>query len=117
MLRRGPGGTMNFYGFGVHQDYGLTPDHHLKNLECFVPEEYMPYVKPKYDALMDQSEKMLIICFWRPIFMEGTLINNPLAVLDCSTVKKENLVPTLLHGGGSVTGKPLPLLHVKQDDA
>lgn len=48
--------------------------------------------------------------------MEGTLINNPLACLDCSTVKKENLVPTSLHGGGSPFGKPLPLLHVKQDD-
>ena len=47
--------------------------------------------------------------------MEGTLINKPLALLDCGTAASKDFVHTELYGL-TPTGKPLPQLSIKHND-
>ena len=108
VLKRGPGSKNNFYGSGVHQDYGLTMPDFLNSLASFDKSGYMAgmtsnkYARPEVQGFM-------VINFWRPIGQytrENPLLSSPLAVCDPSTVKNEHTVHTGLDAGaiGGVPG-------------
>ena len=78
------------------------------------------YISDNFSANMEASEAFMVICFWRPILndtfdAEAKLINNPLAVLDCSSVKNESIVKQYLHAW-TLTGQPMPNLVLKHDE-
>ena len=117
VLRRGPNSQNNFYGSGVHQDYALTPGHFKDAIATYITDEQTTQeTREQFDAKLAESCIVTMICFWRPIKMEGKLINNPLCVLDCSTVKRDDIVLTELYGI-TPTNKPQPQLSVKYDEA
>jgi len=93
-LRRGPGGV-NFYGAGVHQDYGLYPED-MKNTrfdKSISQEEW----EQKLDA--DDSAGYCVINFWRPVLpMKGPVTATPLALCDPNTVGIDDIVPQDLYG-------------------
>eukprot|EP00418_Pyrodinium_bahamense_P003846 CAMPEP_0179023340 /NCGR_PEP_ID=MMETSP0796-20121207/6878_1 /TAXON_ID=73915 /ORGANISM="Pyrodinium bahamense, Strain pbaha01" /LENGTH=284 /DNA_ID=CAMNT_0020719245 /DNA_START=292 /DNA_END=1143 /DNA_ORIENTATION=+ len=100
VLRRGPGGPNNFYGLGVHQDFGVYPEE-MKTM--FLKDPSDPQSK-SYDEwrtkLQDGSCKgFSIINFWRPVLpMQGPVRNTPLAVCDPNTVEMDDIVPQDLYG-------------------
>ena len=110
VLRRGPQSDNNFYASGIHQDYALTWEQYNE-----AGAAYGGGNDEKMDKLYEENDVAMVICFWRPINMEGKLINNPLTVLDCSSVQKEEIVKTELYGF-TPTGKPQPQLSLKQGE-
>ena len=73
-----------------------TPESYLTAIKAHYgtePNTFRDRITDTVQTAMEECEVMMVICFWRPIFLKGKLINNPLAVLDCSTVKKESMVP------------------------
>lgn len=101
VLRRGPGSQNNFYGTGVHQDYGLTLEEFLNNIASFDASGYVAksmmkqYERPKVQGLM-------VINFWRPILnypKESPLLASPLAVCDPTSVSIDDTVHTGLDAG------------------
>lgn len=116
VLRRGPNSQNNFYGSGVHQDYALTTGQFKDAVAAYITDEQKAQeARDQFDAKLAESDVVTMICFWRPINMEDKLINNPLCVLDCNTVKSDDIVLTELYGI-TPTSKPLPQLSVKYDE-
>jgi len=117
VLRRGPGSKNNFYGSGVHQDYALTPQEYLSAVKAYIGDNiaYENW-EDGFNSHLADSDIFCVICFWRPIGMEDhTLINNPLCVLDRSSLKEEDIVKTETYGF-TPTGKPQPQLTLKHDE-
>lgn len=100
-LRRGPGGPNNFYGTGVHQDFGVYPED-MKTI--FAIKNESDSQSRNYEEwrakLQDGSCKgFSIINFWRPVLpMKGPVQNTPLAVCDPNTVEMSEIVPQDLYG-------------------
>lgn len=94
-LRRGPGGPNNFYGTGVHQDYGLYPeDMKTTRFDQSISQEEW---EQKLDA--DDSAGYCVINFWRPVLpMRGPVTAAPLALCDPNTVRMDEIVPQDLYG-------------------
>jgi len=113
VLKRGPNSnTGRFYASGAHQDYCLTPDQYKEALQAYgLGEEFTS----KFDQTFANSDTFMTVCFWRPVEMEKPLLNNPLCVLDRSTLKAEDMVKTELYGF-TPTGKPQPQLNIKYDE-
>mmetsp|Transcript_16033 Transcript_16033/g.40215 ORF Transcript_16033/g.40215 Transcript_16033/m.40215 type:complete len:390 (+) Transcript_16033:22-1191(+) len=116
VLRRGPSSKANFYGNGVHQDYCLTIDQVKRSSEAYVGGEELQEMNDTFDAALQDSDTFCTVCFWRPINMEKPLLNNPLCVLDRSTLKEKDMVKTELYGFGTIPNKPLVQLNLKHDD-
>ena len=113
VLRRGPGSRNNFYGTGVHQDFALTPGQFMDATAAHVVDEQAKLeLAAAFDAKFAESDVVTMICFWRPINMDSELIDKPLCVLDCSTVRREDIVLTELYGI-TPTKKPQPQLSLK----
>jgi hypothetical protein len=94
-LRRGPGGPNNFYGLGVHQDYGLYPKDMVTTR--FNREESFEDWEKRLNC--DGTAGYCVINFWRPVLpMRGPVQNTPLAVCDPRTVNVEDVVPQDLYG-------------------
>lgn len=112
VLKRGPNSsTGRFYGSGAHQDYCLTPDQYKEALQAYGADEYVS----AFDKSFAESDTYMTVCFWRPVEMDKPLLNNPLCVLDRSTLKAEDIVKTKLYGF-TPTGKPQPQLTIKHDE-
>mmetsp|Transcript_57930 Transcript_57930/g.130281 ORF Transcript_57930/g.130281 Transcript_57930/m.130281 type:complete len:354 (-) Transcript_57930:246-1307(-) len=101
-LRRGPGGPNNFYGLGVHQDFGLYPED-MKSVwrrtEADPSGHFGNY--EGWQAKMEEGgfSGFSTINFWRPVLpMIGPVQNTPLAVCDPNTVKMDEIVPQDLYG-------------------
>lgn len=94
-LRRGPGGPNNFYGLGVHQDFGLYPED-MKTTLTHNDCTYEQWLE-KLDE--EGTAGYSVINFWRPVLpMQGPVKNTPLAVCDPNTVKMDEIVPQDLYG-------------------
>eukprot|EP00956_Cyclotella_meneghiniana_P023438 scaffold45662_cov73-Cyclotella_meneghiniana.AAC.3 len=92
VLKRGPGSKNNFYGSGVHQDFGLTLKDYLNNMMAYDPTGSIAKgIQNKFDN--DEVRGAMVINFWRPIggyTKENPLLMKPLAVCDPSTVDTED---------------------------
>jgi len=101
VLRRGPGSKNDFYGSGVHQDYGLSMEDYKASLASFDSTGYMvKAVETKYQN--PQVTGMMVINFWRPILnytRDQPLLTKPLAVCDPSSVETADTVHTGLDAG------------------
>jgi len=103
-LRRGRGTATPFYGEGVHQDFGLTPDDYQINVEAFASPEAGKWWRAAYDR--DDTLGYMMVDFWRTTNMAGPLKHMPLALLDAGSVEMADVVPTMLTGiapGGKAT--------------
>lgn len=82
--RRGPGTKNPNYSFGPHNDYGFLADDWPLAGEDF---------RRKFADVGTRG--MMAVNFWRPVLpMSGPVVKTPLAVLDPSTVRFEDVVPT-----------------------
>lgn len=114
VIRRGPKSDYNFYLHGIHQDYAYTPEDYIQVTESNWGEEKAGEIKKEVDSALESAEVFEALCFWRPIENEKPLISDPLAVCSASSVKKESIVPTEIHG---FTNDIAPRqLSLKQDD-
>jgi len=98
VLRRGPGSKNNFYGTGVHQDFGLTLVDYKKNLDAYDPTGGNS-ISMEYKFKEEGVCGIMIINFWRPIggyTTENPLLSNPLAVCDPSGVDTSDTLHTAL---------------------
>lgn len=96
-LRRGPGGPNNFYGLGVHQDFGLYPED-LKDV-LMAPQSPTAFQDFMDKLASGTKAGYTAVNFWRPVLpMEGPVNAVPLAVLDPSTVNVDDIVPQDLYG-------------------
>jgi len=96
LLRRGRGTATPFYGEGVHQDHGLTPDDYAKNVGAFAGEEAARWWRLRFDR--DDVAGFMAIDFWRTTNMAGPLRHMPLALCDPASVAAEDLIQTALTG-------------------
>jgi len=108
LLRRGPGSKNDFYGTGVHQDFGATPADVAINMDC----HETPTRKIHEDILASEGCRgLIVINWWRPInLVDRKLKDKPLAVCDASTVQTEDQVftgldTTILHGNGELSSQ------------
>ena len=105
VLRRGPSSKNNFYGTGVHQDYGLNMQDYKTNLDAYdFTGQGSKGAQKKFDA--DEVCGMMIINFWRPIggyTKSNPLRIKPLAVCDPAFVNNSDTVHTALDAA-SVSG-------------
>lgn len=105
VLRRGPSSKNNFYGTGVHQDYGLNMQDYKTNLDAYdFTGQGSKGVQKKFDA--DEVRGMMVINFWRPIggyTKTNPLRVKPLAVCDPAFISNSDTVHTALEAG-SVSG-------------
>jgi len=98
VLKRGPGSLNNFYGTGVHQDYGLTPE----DIKCTMRTmNYGATLADNFQASLDAPgvTGVMVINFWRPINLKAPwdkLQQKPLAVLDPNSVNAGDPVFTSL---------------------
>jgi len=103
VLRRGPGSNNNFYGTGVHQDYGVTMEDVQENIACYDTSGYMvKQMKEQWDQ--KDVTGFMMINFWRPVDMKQPLEYKPLAFCDPNSVNPEDCIFTGLdagHIGGS----------------
>jgi len=66
VLRRGPSSKNEFYGTGVHQDYGLTLEDYKSTLAAYDPSgQAAKQVQKTFDT--DEVHGLMVINFWRPI--------------------------------------------------
>lgn len=118
VLRRGPSSNVKFYGSGVHQDYAFTPEHYKETSRSYMPDEtiFREFDK-NITPHLEESDVFSIVCFWRPINLEEgkVLMNNPICVLDCNSLEKEDIVKTKLFGF-STTGNAMPQLTLKYNE-
>jgi len=100
-LRRGPGGPNNFYGLGVHQDYGVYPED-LKSIFALKDSsdpQSVDYAEWRAKLQDGSCEGFSIINFWRPVLpMQSPVQNTPLAVCDPGTVEMDDIVPQDVYG-------------------
>lgn len=96
VLKRGPDSQNNFYGTGVHQDYGMTISDYRDNVESYPGGSYAAKAHEKLFSREDVKGFMMIN-FWRPVEMSKPLQFKPLAVLDPTTVNTEDVVWTGLN--------------------
>ncbi len=102
VLKRGPDSKNNFYGSGVHQDYGLTLADFLTNLNAYDPSGFG--AKSTVEKFNNpEVKRFMVINFWRPIGPEYTadtpLLTKPLALCDPASVATEETVHTGLDAG------------------
>ncbi|CAE6972554.1 BCAT2 [Symbiodinium sp. CCMP2592] len=98
-LRRGPGGPNPFYGFGVHQDYGLYPEDMKTTYKIAYADLEGSFEDFLERCYHEDTAGFSIINFWRPVPpMAGPVKSTPLAVCDPSTVKVEDCVPIEMYG-------------------
>jgi len=101
-LRRGPGGPNNFYGLGVHQDFGLYKEDMetlMSGMHRAGDDESISYDEWCAKLDRDGNHGYAIINFWRPVLpMKRPVQNTPLAVCDPNTVNVEDIVPQDLYG-------------------
>ncbi|CAJ1399007.1 unnamed protein product [Effrenium voratum] len=91
VLRRGPGGPNNFFGTGVHQDFGLYPE----DMRSIFGAEFFD----EWFSKLDSGGGYSMINFWRPVLpMVGPVRGVPLAVCDPNTISVEDIVPQEVHG-------------------
>ena len=110
VMRRGPGTENDFYGSGVHQDYGLSADDYEENVAAYAGPEAARHWRASFD---DPSVRgYLVINFWRPVHMHGPVQHMPLCVCDPNTVNQDDVVPTGLVNF-TPTGKPSNQLALK----
>jgi len=109
VLRRGPQSKNNFYGSGVHQDYGLTLEDFKNNKDAYDPSgQASTETQTKFDQ--EAVCGIMIINFWRPIdgyTKENPLVTKPLAVCDSASVKTADTLHTGLNAEafGGLKGK------------
>lgn len=97
VLRRGPGSQNNFFGSGVHQDYGLSLEDYRRNLVAW--DKSGGYMVKAFDKKWGRPEVkgVMMINFWRPILnytKEKPLRRKPLAVCDPASVTTADTVHT-----------------------
>ncbi len=102
VLRRGANTAHPYYGFGVHNDYGVTADDFKSNTEAFGTPEQAQQWREQYEN--DDVRAFMIINFWRPVHMSSPVEHMPLAVLDAHSVDPSDLVLSGLEGF-TLTGK------------
>eukprot|EP00931_Biecheleriopsis_adriatica_P087321 TRINITY_DN61813_c0_g1_i1.p1 TRINITY_DN61813_c0_g1~~TRINITY_DN61813_c0_g1_i1.p1 ORF type:complete len:355 (+),score=51.25 TRINITY_DN61813_c0_g1_i1:56-1066(+) len=98
-LRRGPGGPNNFYGQGVHQDFGIYPME-MRGTAMHADMHEQGSFEKWLERLQDKATGgYSIINFWRPVLpMAGPVEKKPLAVCDPNTVRMSDIVPQDLRG-------------------
>mmetsp|Transcript_7416 Transcript_7416/g.10676 ORF Transcript_7416/g.10676 Transcript_7416/m.10676 type:complete len:500 (-) Transcript_7416:116-1615(-) len=117
VLRRGPSSRNNFYGTGVHQDYGLSLEDYKNNLKAYdFSGQAAKEVQKKFDS--DQVCGVMVINFWRPIggyTKENPLRSKPLAVCDPAFVDNGDTVHTALDATsvGGLKGKQTDQMALK----
>ncbi|KAL7551862.1 hypothetical protein ACHAWF_015080 [Thalassiosira exigua] len=119
VLRRGPGSKNNFYGSGVHQDYGLTFEDYKNGVSAFDPTGFgflANDIQKKYDR--KEVCGMMVINFWRPVegyTKENPLLTKPLAVCDPVSVATNDTLHIGLNAKayGGVKGKHTDQLALK----
>ena len=112
---RGPG--FESYGLGIHQDYGLSPEDYLVNIDAYSGKEEPKDIESLrrehflYDA--KHPKAMLSLNFWRPIEpMTGPVEQHPLMLCDRNCVAFEDAVPTSLKGFAPF-GRSAPSQHLR----
>jgi len=103
LLRRGPGTANAFYGAGVHQDYGLTPEDYQEGIEAFTTPEIAQGWRDRYEQ--DDVEGFMVINFWRTVYSPGPLRHMPLGLCVPHSVEVSDCIPMSLLGF-TPTGKP-----------
>ena len=106
-IRRGPGTAQNWYGTGIHQDFGMTPD----DFESF--GNAFGWGKAwrdgfDRDAVVGYGE----ICFWRTVNMKGPLLHLPLVLCDPDSVSSDDLV-RIEAEGVSPRGTSVPQMRLR----
>lgn len=106
LLRRGDNTPNPFFGIVVHNDYGRTADDYEENAMAFGNSDHANGWRNRFDQ--DQIRGYMTINFWRTVHMSQPLQHLPLAVLDSSTVHRDDLVSSGLKGftmSGEVTNQ------------
>ena len=106
VLRRGKETANPFFGVGVHNDYGSTPDDFQDNIQAYGTEEKGQEWRNRFDS--EDVEAFMVINFWRTVHMHEPLKHMPLAVLDARSIDAEDLVSSGLKGftfSGKVTNQ------------
>ena len=106
LLRRGHNTANPFFGSVVHNDYGLTADDYEENTAAFASEEQGKVWRDRYEC--DDVRGYMVINFWRTVHMTQPLQHMPLAVLDASSVERDDIVSSGLRGftvSGRVTNQ------------
>mmetsp|Transcript_20821 Transcript_20821/g.34334 ORF Transcript_20821/g.34334 Transcript_20821/m.34334 type:complete len:504 (-) Transcript_20821:71-1582(-) len=117
VLRRGPSSKNEFYGTGVHQDYGLTLEDYKSTLAAYDPTgQVAKQVQKKFDT--DEVYGMMVINFWRTIggyTKANPLRSKPLAVCDPAFVNTNDTVHTALDAKvvGGIKGKQTDQMALK----
>mmetsp|Transcript_27287 Transcript_27287/g.39063 ORF Transcript_27287/g.39063 Transcript_27287/m.39063 type:complete len:493 (+) Transcript_27287:86-1564(+) len=117
VLRRGPKSKNEFYGTGVHQDYGLTLEDYKNTLAAYdASGQTAKQVQKKFDT--DEVHGMMVINFWRPIggyTKANPLRSKPLAVCDPDFVNTDDTVHTGLDAAvvGGIKGKQTDQMALK----
>ena len=89
-LRRGPETANPYYGSGVHQDFGVTPDDYQESLASFASNEVAQVWRNRYEQ--DDVAGFIMIDFWRTTYMNQPLKFLPLAVCDPNSVDIRDVV-------------------------
>ena len=96
LLRRGPNTANPFFGLVVHNDYGLTADDFEENSAAFGSVDGAQAWRKNYDR--PNVRGFMVINFWRTVHMQQPLQHMPLAVLDASSVEREDAISSGLKG-------------------
>lgn len=96
LLRRGKNTPNPFFGSVVHNDFGVTADDYQENSAAFGNAEGAQNWRDQFDR--DDVRGFMMINFWRTVHMSEPLQHMPLAVLDASSVAKDDMVSSGLKG-------------------
>ncbi|MCY4128282.1 MAG: CmcJ/NvfI family oxidoreductase [Gammaproteobacteria bacterium] len=106
LLRRGEGTANPYFAFVVHNDYGRTADDFEENAKAYIGEDYALDWRNRFDS--DDVRGYMSINFWRTVNMSQPLQHAPLAVLDASSLHRDDLISSGLMGftmSGEVTNQ------------
>jgi len=115
VIRRGEG-VPNPYALSIHTDYGLTPDDFQANLDSYSATPELGLAWRERFERPDVLGEATLTC-WRPTGMTGPVKHMPLAVLDPTTVNREDLVHFGVVGFSPAQVAPSSQLSVKYDPA
>ena len=106
LLRRGENTPNPFFGLVVHNDYGRTADDYAENAKAFGNKDHANGWRNRFDQ--DEVRGYMTVNFWRTVHMSQPLQHLPLAVLDSSTVHRDDLISSGLSGftmSGQITNQ------------
>ena len=110
---RGP--KFESYGLGIHQDFGLSPDSYLRNVDAYSGEkdpQSLDVLRKKHFGPKPPLA-MMSLNFWRPIEpMTGPIMQHPLMICDRTSVSFDDAVPTELEGFAP-NGRTAPSQHLR----